>query len=212
MAYIVLDFEFNQAFDFVKGAPAEPHPNCRFEIIQIGAVKLNDELDIIDRCNFFIKPQLYKRVHPYVEKITGITTESLENERFFPEVFKDFFKFCSEGENDDNTVLCVWGTSDIKTLYRNMAFYKLSKEPILIKYIDIQALATAYLKYNKGTTIGLKNAADRLNLPSDEDRFHDALYDALYTAKIFKIVKPEKMTIKLFNSSHIITKNKKKNR
>ena len=211
MAYIVLDFEFNQAFDFVNGCPGTPHPDCRFEIIQIGAIKLNEDLDIIDRCNFFIKPQLYKRVHPYVEKITGITTKSLEHERFFPEVFKDFFDFCSDKGKDDNIILCVWGTSDIKTLYRNMALYKLSKEPILIKYIDIQSLATAYLKYSRGSTIGLKNAADLLNLPSDEEKFHDALYDALYTAKIFKIVKPENLTIKLFNSSHIISKNKKKN-
>lgn len=210
MAYIVLDFEFNQAFDFKRNCAAEANPACRFEIIQIGAVKLNDSLDIIDRCNLLIKPNLYKRIHPYVEKITGITTESLSEERSFPEIFNDFYNFASDNGKDTDIIFCVWGNSDIRALYRNLSYYNLSKEPMLIKYIDIQALATSYLKYNRGTTIGLKNAADLLNLTSEEEKFHDALYDAIFTAKIFKLVKPDNVCIKLFNSSHIMTKKNKK--
>lgn len=206
MIYIVLDFEFNQAFDFKNNCAAKPNPKCRFEIIQIGAVKLNDSLDITDRGNFLIKPVIYKKIHPYVEKITGITTQSLAEERLFPEVFEDFFSFASNKGNDKDIVFCVWGNSDIRALYRNLAYYNLAKEPMLIKYIDIQTLATAYLKYSKGSSIGLKNAADLLNLSSEEEKFHDALYDAVFTAKIFKIVKPNHLPIKLFNSSHIITK------
>ena len=42
MNYIVLDLEFNQAFPFKSGKKVEPNPECPFEIIQIGAVKLNE--------------------------------------------------------------------------------------------------------------------------------------------------------------------------
>ena len=52
MNYIVLDFEFNQAFDFVENCPCDPFPECRFEIIQIGAVKLDDNFKEISKDEF----------------------------------------------------------------------------------------------------------------------------------------------------------------
>lgn len=204
MSYIVIDLEFNQAYDFDDNNPTILNPKCRFEVIQIGAVKLNGNFEIIDKANYFIKPKLYKRIHPYVQKITGLTMKDLENKKTFPEVFKDFSDFAyTEGEDK---ILCVWGKSDIKALYRNLSFYGIVSSPLIIKYIDVQKLATAYLKYSKGGTIGLKNAAEALGLATEEP-FHDAYYDALYTAKILNIVKTDPLQIKIFNSAHIIDKN-----
>ena len=48
MSYIVLDLEFNQAYDFEKNKTILLIPSCRFEIIQIGAVKLDNNFNIID--------------------------------------------------------------------------------------------------------------------------------------------------------------------
>ena len=63
----VLDLEFNQAYDFGDdSSQAEPNPKCRFEIIQIGAVKVDDNFKVHDKFNIYIKPTLYPRIHPYV--------------------------------------------------------------------------------------------------------------------------------------------------
>ena len=51
MNYIVLDLEFNQAFPFKSGKKVEPNPECPFEIIQIGAVKLNERFEQLDSFN-----------------------------------------------------------------------------------------------------------------------------------------------------------------
>ena len=72
MHYIVLDLEFNQSFPFKTGKKTEPVAECPFEIIQIGAVKLNEQFDILEEFNYMIRPQIYPRLHPFVEKITGI--------------------------------------------------------------------------------------------------------------------------------------------
>ncbi|MBR1738171.1 MAG: exonuclease domain-containing protein [Firmicutes bacterium] len=202
MNYIVLDFEFNQAFDFDENCPCDPFPECRFEIIQIGAVKLDDNFNETDSFNILIKPQIYTRIHPYVQKITGITDEMLESQYDFPAAAKKFYEFMGE-----DRMLCVWGKSDIRTLYRNLVYHRLIVPPVIIRYIDVQALATSYLKYSKGGAVGLKNAVELLEIPSNDDEFHNALYDAKYTAKVFNIVKKKKLPIKIFNSSHIITKN-----
>lgn len=83
MNYIVLDLEFNQAFPFKSGKKVEPNPECPFEIIQIGAVKLNEHFEQLDSFNCMISPQIYPRLHPFVEKITGIRPKMLAGQPIF---------------------------------------------------------------------------------------------------------------------------------
>jgi DNA polymerase III epsilon subunit-like protein len=194
--YTFLDFEFNQAFDFDDN-PVQVNENCRFEIIQIGAVRMDEALNITDNISIMIKPTIYPRMHPYVSKITGITAEMLADKPLFPDAYKRFREFIG-----DDKLLCTWGTSDIKALYRNMMYHNLAKPPVRIEYIDVQSIATRYLKFSHGGNIGLKNAVEALKLPISE-QFHDARCDALYTAEVFKTIKPEKPEIKVFNSAHL---------
>lgn len=198
MSYIVLDLEFNQAFDFEKNKTILLIPSCRFEIIQIGAVKLDENFNVIDKINLYIKPNLYKEMHPYVEKITGITIEFLEDKPYFTQAYKDFEKFLSNEEH----IFCIWGIGDLKALYRNLSYYDMLKSDLILKYVDVQNLATKYIKYSKGGCIGLKTAIELLELPLKED-FHNALNDALYTAEIFKKIFPKKLNLKVFNSKNI---------
>lgn len=194
--YTVLDFEFNQAFEFAN-QPVKPNPDCRFEIIQIGAVKVDDNYNITQKFDRLIKPQVYERIHPYVEKITGWTDESFVGQDGFVQVYTDFRKFIG-----DDTVLCTWGSSDIRALYRNLTYYNLVKQPVIIRYMDLQNIATRFLHYSKGGTVGLKNAVELLGI-EEEEQFHNALCDAVYTARVLKKIAPGRPEIKIFNSSHL---------
>ncbi len=195
----IIDLEFNQAYDFGDGTGCEPNPDCRFEIIQIGAVKVNDSYNTVDTFNVCIKPTLYTRIHPYVEKITGFKTEDFNFSPRFNEAYSKFRQFMG-----NDTILGTWGYSDIKALYRNITFNKIVEPPVIIKYVDIQKIATSYLKYSKGGAIGLKNAVDAFEITIDEDKhFHNALSDAYYTAKVLETIKPEILPVRIFNSKHI---------
>ena len=59
MNYIVMDLEWNQCptgkEHEVKGLP--------FEIIEIGAVKLNERCEVTGRFDQFVKPVIYKELH-----------------------------------------------------------------------------------------------------------------------------------------------------
>lgn len=197
MNYIVFDLEFNQAFDFKTGSYSKSNPECPFEIIQIGAVKLNSHFDTIGEFNCYIKPVIYKRLHPYVEKITGITQEIMENGINFNSAYEEFSTFVSK---DD--ILCSWGGDDVKALFRNIRYHKLSSSAMPDRYMNIQSFATTYLKYEPGKAIGLKNAVELLELEIESD-FHNALNDAMYTAEIFKIVRPEILITEKFKPSDI---------
>jgi DNA polymerase III epsilon subunit-like protein len=190
MNYIALDLEFNQFFDFKHKSRPNHIKGCSFEIIQIGLVKLDSDFNIIANENFYIKSNIYKRIHPFVQKITGINSAMLKNEPSFPEVYTKFIEFIG---GDDN-ILCVWGGSDISALCSNVKYYNLDISQMPRTYINVQSLACEHFGNPSGVAIGLKNAIEKLEILIDSE-FHNALNDAMYTAKIFKIVstklKPE---------------------
>ena len=203
--YIVLDFEFNQPYDFNNNKVGKVVGNCRFEIIQIGAVKLDENFEIVGNFDELIKPVIYKRIHPQVEKLTNITDKMLRNKRKFPEVYADFRKFMGK---DKEIVFGVWGGADMESLYRNLLFYKLCGEKMIFKYIDIQKLASKKLNYRNGAAIGLSTAVEMFDIKVNSP-FHDAFCDADYTAKILRLMKDDDINIKIYNTAQVIEKKAK---
>lgn len=201
MHYIVLDLEFNQAFPFKTGKPTVTVPECPFEIIQIGALKLNEQFQTVDTFNRLIQPQIYPRIHPFVEKITGIHEEMLQGQADFPTVYEAFTAFIGS----EDAVLCTWGKDDIKSLFKNILYYDLSVDSLTDKMVDVQGYASVYLHQEAGRSIGLKNAVTALQIPIS-DAFHDAFSDASYTAEIFRIVRPEKIVPEIFQPLQMTAK------
>ncbi len=194
MHYIVFDLEFNQPYQFHKGKSTPLVPSCPFEIIQIGAVKLDASFQIIDQFNLFIEPKIYPRLHPFVQKLTGITKQQLKNQPAFPVALQLFVDFCG---NPNDVVFCTWGNDDIKSFFRNVLYYKLNEKCISHQYINVQNMASKFLNCSGGNVIGLKNATEQLNISLNLP-FHNALHDAIYTAKIFDILKIQEFHATLF--------------
>ncbi len=205
MQYIILDLEFNQSFPFKTGKKTEPVAECPFEIIQIGAVKLDENFMPVGEFNAMIKPTIYPRIHPFVERITGIKESDLADKGTFSEAYDQFLKFIGK----EDSVLCTWGPDDIKSLFRNILYYHLDHDALTDQYINIQPFASQYLHYEAGRSIGLKNAVTELGIEMNIP-FHDALCDARYTAEIFRIVHPEKITPEIFHPLTMLAKKPKR--
>ena len=199
MKYIVLDLEFNQAYDFGDGKDNFPDEKCPFEIIQIGAVKLNEKFEYESSLNLLIKPEIYKRIHPYVGKITGLNNSLLENQQTFKEAYEKLIEFADK----KRIIYCVWGSNDIKELYKNITYYNLAEDIITFNFIDVQKIASSYINKAPGMCIGLKNAVMALNLEVSKP-FHNALYDADYTSKILQRLRYEPINIKQFSHDNIV--------
>ena len=180
MEYVVFDLEFNQGFDKALNKTVS-NEKCPFEIIQIGAIKLDSNFNIIDTFNSYVKPQIYKSIHPFVGKMTGIKPKDVIDAPTFSQVYRDFKKFISTKKN---TILCVWGTGDLKELFRNITYYDLPYKNLTKSYINIQFYASMYFNNPAGKSIGLQSAIQMLNLNQDKS-YHNALNDAYYTAQIF---------------------------
>mgnify|MGYP000435363640 CR=1 FL=1 len=73
MNYIVFDLEWNQNPD------GRRHPDSRlpFEIIEIGAVKLNEKREIIDTFQCLIKPKVYHWIHDSIHEVIHVDYHEL---------------------------------------------------------------------------------------------------------------------------------------
>ena len=180
MHYIIFDLEFNQDFSSLQHFDGQG-TRYPFEIIQIGAIKLDSNLHTIDTFNRYIKPTFYSQISPFITELTGITTKQLEKETSFPEVYTAFTEFIGGVES----ILCIWGMSDIKELFRNAKYHQLNNESLPRNFINIQPYVSVHLGLPSKRLLRLQDAASNLQIPITYS-FHNALHDAYYTSEIFK--------------------------
>ncbi|WP_455717572.1 exonuclease domain-containing protein [Anaerosporobacter sp.] len=178
MNYIVVDLEWNQS-PYGKEAEIKEIP---FEIIEIGAVKLNENKEVISSFSRLIRQQGFNDIHSITKEIIHIEISDLVEEETFEYVIKEFFVWCGEDYR-----FATWGNMDLIELQRNIDYYGLEgyiDKPI--PFYDVQKLfALDYFKDRKPRT--LEFAVDKVNILKDEE-FHRAYVDAKYTADIFKLL------------------------
>ena len=182
MKYIIFDLEFNQSSNKEDRIAQLP-----FEIIQIGALKLDEDLKTISTFNDLVKPTVYKNILPYIQDLTKITEEMLSSAREFTNIYYDFMNFIGK----EDITFIIWGIVDFRELFKEIIYFNLPTENLPTQYIDIQEYASKHFKVPAGKRIGLKNALDFLNI-NISCEFHDAFNDAYFTAEVFK---------KLYNAS-----------
>lgn len=200
MNYIVFDLEFNQDLSSLQGyfKDGSKYP---FEIIQIGAIKLDSSFNTIGTFNSYIKPTIYSKVSSFITKLTGITTEDILLADTFPEVYKNFIDFI----DDNEAVFCVWGKSDIKELFNNINYHNLDSNLLSKKFINIQSYASKALGFTGNNLAKLQFAAEKLNIEISYE-FHNALNDAYYTAEVFKKIYNPSIETKIYNPYYVKTR------
>lgn len=177
MNYIVFDLEFNMFFKFNEGDYA--NPALKSEIIQIGAVKLNERLETIGEFNSIIKPVIYKRINPYVKRKTNIDTRQVREGTPFVQAIEGFNSWVGK-----DSILCSWGHDDILGLRDNSQFFGFNSLSF-DKFIDIQQI---YMNFGGLTQQPrLESTVEALEIEKTVP-FHDALSDAFYTSEIFRRV------------------------
>ncbi len=203
MDYIIFDLEFNQPLGKKNKKEDSTYQKCPLEIIQIGAVKMDASHKPLSTFDALVQPSIYKEVHPFIEKITNITTRQLLDAAPFLIVFKDLVTFI---ESKDN-ILCVWGMADITELFRNVSFHKLNNHLIPRRYINLQDHVSKHFRTPRGKNIGLQTAIKLMNISQDKP-LHDAFNDAYYTAEIFKKISAESITPQTYDPNQADIPNK----
>lgn len=181
MNYIVLDLEWNQS----NTGDEEEIKQIPFEIIDFGAIKLNQADEMIDEFNQLVKPQVYQHMHRITSQLIHLHMKDLQKGRAFPEVMREFLDWCGE-----DYIFCTWGPLDLFELQRNMKYYEmevLSDAPV--RFLDVQKLFSIEYEDRK-LRRSLEFAIDYLQIEKDIP-FHRAFSDAYYTARVLARISPE---------------------
>ena len=182
MNYIVFDLEWNQS----PGGKAKENPKLPFEIIEIGAIKLNENKEEIGTFQEVIRPLVYHHFHRRLKEVVPLDESELAGARTFSRVIKDFLDWIGKEEFR----FVTWGNLDVLELQRNMAYYKIPNPfPKPLFYFDLQKLYS--LRYDDGKSrLALEEAAEAMKIEKTVP-FHRALDDAYYTAEVMKYMDVE---------------------
>ena len=120
MNYVVVDLEWNQAMSSKSSVFNKLPIHLRGEIIQIGAVRLNDDMTPGEEFQIDVKPVYFKRMHYKVKKLTGFDKERLSHGVPFAEAFRQFREWCGE-----DVTFITWGYDDQGIMEQNIIIHDL---------------------------------------------------------------------------------------
>ncbi len=176
MNFVILDLEWNSSY-------SKKSKGFMSEIIEFGAVKFNEQFEIIDKFSMLITPQVSKKLSGKVRELTNISSEELlKGGAVYTHVLSKFKKFLGKD------ILMTWGTCDILAIMENTRYYeKHDRIDFISAYCDLQYYCADVLGvYNAGQQLGLAPAAELIGLDLTDIVQHRALQDSMLSMAIFK--------------------------
>ena len=171
MNYIVLDLEATCWL----GKP----PKGINEIIEIGAVKINDFGEVTGHFSRLIKPVVNPRLSGFCKKLTGIKQSQLNTADNFEKVIMEFQDFIGYGQED--FVLYSWGNNDKDYLKKNCELFGMDTE-WLNNFVDMRKIYLDITGHKRKS--GLKVIVESEGFEFEGEQ-HSAYVDAYNLSKIF---------------------------
>ena len=175
MNYIVLDLEWNQPRSYAETV-MDP-VMLTGEIVQIGAVKLDEAFQPVDSFDRRVKPCCYCEIHPRVAAVTRLTTADLRRGDSFRSAFEAFSHWCGS-----DCCYIVWGTEDMRILRKNLLLHDMETAE-LPQHYNLQNIF-AVQKAGEIRQYALKKALAMVR--EKPYAAHDAWNDAMSTALLCK--------------------------
>lgn len=181
MHHIVIDLEFDRIDKSFRRAGMLTY----FEIIEIGAVKLDENYTVIDRFQSFVRPSYIIDITKPVKKLTGINTSDLTDAPKLEEAIKTFSDWAYADGNFD---IYAWSENDEYQWTDETEMKSISDPLCTAQWIDLQKIFNDSVGLDRD--VSLKNALDWLNIDL-EGREHRASDDAFNTASVLRILSDE---------------------
>ncbi len=177
MKKIFVDLEMNR----VEKEYPDIRKICSHEIIQVGAVKLNEQNKEIDSFCKFVFPVYSSKMNKHIEELTGIRFEQLAEAEKIESVLKEFIAWCGE-----DCEVYSWSLTD-KTQLEKEVFLKdieldESEKSMFERWHDYQAEFGDYFHFDN--PMGLKTALDLAGMDFS-GAAHNGLDDARNTAGLY---------------------------
>lgn len=185
MKYVVVDLEMNPVAQEYK----EEKKISRMEIIEIGAVIMDESFLVLGEFKTLVKPMYNTEIYKKYETLTGISTQMVSGAPSFVTAYEMFVNWCES--YDDDYEIYAWSENDYNQVVAEMKqknYTNDAKLRPLMHWYDFQKEYTDKLGLER--ILSLEKALDYAGV-TFAGRRHDALYDAKNTAELFAIVRNE---------------------
>ncbi len=154
----------------------------RVEVIEIGAVKVNESLDIVSEFCLFVKPTLHPQISKFCTQLTSITQSDVDRAPFFDEAIEAFEDWIDPKVS--RAVLMSWGEFDKRQLLSDGDLHDID-----LPWLRYHACLQHHYSKWKGSKnqIGLKTAMELEGL-SYSGTQHRAIEDARNMARLFQVI------------------------
>jgi inhibitor of KinA sporulation pathway (predicted exonuclease) len=176
MHYIVMDLEWNQAMSSRSSVFNHLPIHLRGEIIQIGAVRLNDDFTPGDEFQIDVHPVYFRKMHYKVKKLTGIDSERLRGACGFKEAMEKFRAWCGDG-----CTFLTWGFDDRGIFEQNIIIHDLDWDWIA-GWVNLQLIYNSQVEGDRNQK-ALHTAMEHFGIEQTRVA-HDALGDAYNTGLV----------------------------
>ncbi len=178
MDIVVLDLEWDSVY-------SKKHHRFVNQIIQIGAVRLDEKLNIIDTFDVIIKSSISKKLTKRFVELTGITAEIMAEGVSVAQAIEQYNKFAPK-----DYLMMTWSTSDLYTLIDNTKFVFPKGVTFRYgKYMDLQSFVQNEMKalgFEIKSQISLIHAAQMLEISAEGFDLHTAKDDSLLSVSLLK--------------------------
>ena len=165
MKHIVIDLEMNKI-----ARSSEARKICKSEIIEIGAVMLDENLQEIGNFRTYVKPEYNDKIAAEIRNLTGITYAMVANAPVFREAFRMFTNWCL-GTGDEVTIY-AWSDSDYNQVVKEILLkeYELSDEEhglIDTEWTDFQNEFDAHIGFERRISLNSPSTWPESISPAD---------------------------------------------
>lgn len=176
MNYVVVDLEWNQAMSSKSSVFNKLPIHLSGEIIEIGAVKLREDMSPGEEFTIDVKPVYFRRMHYKVKKITGFDKERLAHGIAFADALEQLRRWCGE-----DVTFITWGNDDQRIMEQNIIIHDLDWDWIA-GWVNLQLIYNLQTGGDKNQK-SLASAMEHFEI--EQTRIaHDALGDAYNTALV----------------------------
>ncbi len=177
MPYIVIDLEWNQAMSAKSSVFNHLPIHLRGEIIQIGAVKLNDDFTPGEEFQCDVSPVWFRKMHYKVKKLTGFDNDRLAHGLPFPKAMEQFLAWCGPG-----CTFMTWGYDDSGIMEQNCIIHDLDID-WMGQWVNLQLIYNMLTEDEDRNQKSLETAMEHFGIEQTRVA-HDALGDAYNTALV----------------------------
>jgi len=154
------------------------------EIIEIGAVKLDENINQIDTFQVFVRPSKNPILSEFCSALTSIQQSDVDGAPYFSEAIYNFENWITT--DNTNCILISWGYYDKNQLLSECEV-KNYHGNIINLLNNHHSLKHDFAKMRGIKACGMKKALEMLGIAHDGTH-HRGIDDALNISKIFKMV------------------------